>query len=99
MLHSRKDGRDGDEGTECWRIVYSYLMNEQKGKSVEEREFRLEWKQNPFRVKCFPVIGGNCGVDRRHLNDADAHPCLTEIMLHCQYYVTSRGGNPFDCAL
>lgn len=47
----------------CW-IVYSYLMIEWiKGKSL--REFRLEWKQNPFRVKCFPVIGGNCGVDRR----------------------------------
>ena len=35
-----------------------------KGKSVEEREFRLQRKQNPFRAKCLPVIGGNSGLDR-----------------------------------
>lgn len=69
MLHSTGEHQieEEEEKEGCWRIVYSYLMNEQKGKSVEEREFRLELKQNPFRVKCFPVIGGNCGVDRSFL--------------------------------
>ena len=46
-----------------------------KGKSAEGREFRLQRKQNPFRVKSLPVIVGNCGGDRRwdgaHLPPAD----------------------------
>ena len=74
------------------RVDRLFIFNGRiKGISVEECEFRLQRKQNPFRVKSLPVIGGNCGVDRRWY-DAHLQPALRVtgwipqgLELHGQY--------------